>query len=91
MTKETRTNQIVLDPTQLIAVANNSELLEVGRKAVEDALVGLRDDGIMAIRNNGLVIRDRNGAHSSIIRFGTEDAICLGLKAIAKHLASNGG
>jgi hypothetical protein len=74
------------DITFLREIANDNDLLEVGRKAIEDALVDFRDSHIFVIRNNGLVIKSRDGKDSYIIRFGPEDAIRIGLKAIAKHL-----
>lgn len=68
-------------------LAGNDELLEVGRKAVEDLLVEFRDNGIGVLgRNNGLIIRHRDGTESGTIRFGPETAIRTALLAIAKHL-----
>jgi hypothetical protein len=61
------------------------EQLEIGRKAVEDVLIEWRDERLSALgRNNGLVIRERDGRDSSIIRLTIEDALRIGLKAIAK-------
>lgn len=75
-------------PEQLREVAENRELLwKVGRRAVEDTLVELRDSGISILgRRNGLVIYSRVSEPSSIIRLGTDDAISIALKAIADHL-----
>jgi hypothetical protein len=68
-------------------LANNDELLEVARKAVEDVLIELRDARIsLLFRGNGLVIREADGGESYVIRLGTEDAMRIGLEAIAKHL-----
>jgi len=59
------------------------ELLEVGRKAVEDVLVDFRDSRIcFPFRGNGLVIREKDGKDSSMIRLGTEDALRIGIKAM---------
>lgn len=72
-------------------LANDDELLEVGRKAVEDVLVEWRNSRIsMCLRGNGLVIRERNGGASSIIRMGPEQAMKIGLKAIAEHIKKGG-
>lgn len=59
------------------------EWLEIGRKAIEDYLVVLRDDRIsMPNRGNGLVIRERDGRVSHIIRMGPENALTIGLNAM---------
>lgn len=59
---------------------------EVGRKAVEDVLVEWRDNRLSVLgRNNGLVIRESDGSDSSIIRMSIEDALRIGLTAIAAH------
>lgn len=77
-----------MKPKTLVEVAESEELLEVGRKAIEDVLRAWRDGRIsMGIgRGNGLVIREADGQESSVIRFGPEDALRIGLKAIAEHL-----
>jgi hypothetical protein len=74
-------------------VATDSKLLEVARLAVEDALVEMRDSCTSLLgRRNGLVIATRSGEPSDIIRMSTEDAMRVGLKAIAAALnAANGG
>lgn len=38
-------------------IANDPELLEIGRLAVENALIQCRDLRVFQIRNNGLVIK----------------------------------
>jgi hypothetical protein len=68
-------------------LAENKKLLEVGRKAVEDELIEWRDNRLSEFtRGNGLVVREKNGDASSTIRFGTETALRIALKAIAKYL-----
>lgn len=68
-------------------VASNPVLLEVGRKAVEDTLVDLRDERLsLLFRNNGLIIKERDGSKSDIIRMGPEDAIRVGMLAIVEHI-----
>lgn len=62
------------------------ELLEVGRKAVEDQLIEFRDARMFVIRRNGLVIAERDGTRSDIIRFGTEVAVEIALKAMFEQL-----
>lgn len=70
-------------------VIDNPEALERGRKAVEDALVDLRDARIGLVgRGNGLVIAEKDGKPSHIIRLGMEDAIRIALKAIAASASS---
>ena len=41
--------------------------------------------GIMG-RNNGLVIKEKDGSASGTIRLGTETALKIGIEAIADHL-----
>lgn len=67
-------------------LAGIPELMEVARKAIEDELIFRRDSGIFTIRNNGLVIKSFEGEFSHIIRMGSEDAMSIGLKAIAKYI-----
>ena len=76
-----------MDPlVGLLALSEDRELLEVARKAIEDVLVDFRDSRISQIRGNGLVIREFNGDESHIIRMGPEDAMRIGLRAIAAHI-----
>ena len=73
----------------LTDIANNCELMEIGRKAIEDALIEWRDSCLSALgRGNGFVIREEDGTASKIIRFGPETGIRIALEAIAKHLAA---
>lgn len=61
----------------------SEELLEVGRKAIEDVLVEWRDNRLSEFtRGNGLVIREKDGKDSTIIRFGPETALKIGIKAM---------
>lgn len=72
---------------EIQALAENKELLEVARKAVEDTLIEFRDSRIALLnRANGLVVHEKDGTDSPLIRLGTEDALRIGLSAIAKHL-----
>ena len=74
-------------PKELHKLADNKVLLEVGRRAIEDVLVEWRDSRLSEpLRRNGLVIAERDGSRSSIIRFGPETALRIGLRAIADHL-----
>lgn len=60
------------------------EMLEIGRKAIEDVLIDMRDSRIFVLRNNGCVIKERNGEASHVIRFGPEVALRIGIKAMFK-------
>lgn len=72
-------------------IAENDAILEVGRKAIEDVLIDMRDSRISAmLRNNGLVIKEKDGKDSSITRLGPEQALRIGLVAIAEFLANEG-
>lgn len=68
----------------LLQIAKNNELLEIGRLKVESALIELRDARISMMRNNGLVIKEKDGTPSVHIRLGPEDCIRIGLMAIAE-------
>lgn len=71
----------------LKAIAEDETLLEIGRKAIEDTLIEWRDGRMSELgRRNGLVIREKDGSESAVIRFGPETALRIGMKAIAKHL-----
>lgn len=71
---------------ELEQLADNDDLMEIGRQAIEDELVEWRDGTMFTLRNNGLVIRNKDGSHSHIIRFGPEVGVRIALKAIAQHL-----
>ena len=73
-------------------IIDSKELLEIGRKAIEDVLVDWRDSRLSEfMRGNGLVIREKDGQNSHIIRFGPETALRIGLKAIAAELKNKKG
>lgn len=58
---------------------------EVARKAVEDMLIDWRDSRLSEpLRGNGLVIHERDGTASTVIRFGMETAMRVGMKAIVE-------
>lgn len=68
-------------------LADNGELLEVGRKAIEARLLEWRDERLSEpMRGNGLVVREKDGTPSDIIRFGPEVALNIGLRAIAEEI-----
>lgn len=72
---------------ELEAIANDPALLEIGRRAIEATLIEWRDSRLSeAFRNNGLVVRAKDGQASSVIRFGPEKALSIGLRAIAQTL-----
>lgn len=76
----------------LESVAADDRLLEIGRKAVEDALIEWRDMRMSEFtRGNGLVIREHNGKDSHIIRFGPELALRIGMNAIAAEFKKGTG
>lgn len=66
--------------------------LEIGRRAIEDVLIEWRDNGLSEVgRNNGLVIKGRDGSASSIIRFGPETALKIGIKAMLAAVPTQQG
>ena len=87
MSKKLQKGGVVRIWETLEAVSNDPELLEIGRKAIEDVLIDFRDSRIAVLRNNGCVCKEKDGSDSHIIRLGPEDALRIGLKAIAEHLA----
>lgn len=65
-------DEITIDPVAL----------EVARKRIEDILVEFRDCRISEIgRGNGLVVREKDGSDSYIIRLSTSAALEIGIKA----------
>ena len=75
----------------LSATAKNEGLLEIGRRAIEAELVDWRDRRLSVIgRANGLVVREKDGAESFVIRFGPEVALRIGLLAIADAVGKLG-
>lgn len=67
-------------------IINSTALIELGRSSIEAELLELRDSRISMLRNNGLVVKEKDGSHSSIIRLGPEDALTIGLTAIDKFI-----
>lgn len=68
-------------------VVLSKEMLEIGRKAIEDVLIDWRDNRLSEFnRGNGLVIREKDGSDSDIIRFGPETALKIGCQAILKAI-----
>lgn len=76
----------MIEPS-LDQIAKDDDLLEIGRRAVEQTLIEWRDSRLSELtRGNGLVIREMDGSDSYIIRFGPETCLKIGLKAIADHI-----
>lgn len=75
-------------PTALRELAGDRALLwTVARRAIEDALIEFRDSRISLLgRNNGLVVKERDGTDSYMIRLGPEDAVRIALLALADHI-----
>lgn len=72
---------------KITEIVKDRTLLEIARKAIEDQFIWFRDERLSSpLRNNGLVCKEKDGTPSDVIRFGPEDALIIGLKAIAKHL-----
>jgi hypothetical protein len=67
-------------------VTVTEEELEIARKAIEDKLIDFRDSRIsMPMAANGLVVHERNGDPSDLIRLTIVDALNIGLSAIQAH------
>ena len=73
--------------TALRQMADDPELLwNVARRAIEDELVNWRDSRMFVPRNNGFVIREKDGSASEVIRFGPETGVRIALLALADHM-----
>lgn len=96
MPKFDNPTEVDLDPTQidqddrpfprelLTAIASDPALIEIGRRAIEDAAVDMRDmRAVVAGVGNGIVVTEEDGTRSSLIRVWTPDAIVIALRAIA--------
>ncbi len=69
------------------SLADDPEALLAAHISLEDLLVEMRDSRMwIGMPANGLVIRERDGSKSAIIRIGTREAVRLALIAIAFHL-----
>lgn len=66
--------------------AQDEDLMEIGRKAIEDELIEWRDARRFAMRNNGFTVKEADGTPSDVIRFGPEWGVRIALRAIAEHL-----
>lgn len=71
----------------LRSLADDTELLyNVARAAIEDELIAWRDERMFVLRNNGFVVKEKDGSDSSIIRFGPETGVRIALRALADHI-----
>lgn len=83
-------DKTVLVPA-ILAVAHDPEAITALAVKMEDLLVDFRDAGILAggprgVARNGLVIFDRAGDPSPVIRLGTREAIQRVLEDAAEYL-----
>lgn len=73
------------------SISEDPEMIRVAHAAIQNTLVEFRDSHISLLgRGNGLCIRPRDSKGRTddpfIIRLGPEDAMRIGLDAIAEHL-----
>lgn len=66
------------------------DALTAAHKAVEDALVDFRDRRISVFARNGLVILERDGTESPVMRLDTRDALDIGIRAYLEHAEGDG-
>lgn len=72
---------------EISELLENPDLLEVARLAIENELISLRDSRIAILgRANGLVVKEKNGQDSHIIRMTIKVALEIGIKAIVNIL-----
>ena len=64
--------------------SEDRELIEELRKEIEDILVSRRDSRISTLNNNGLVIKEKNGDDSHLIRMSITECIEIILKKLNK-------
>ena len=78
-------------PKAISIILENPELLETARKGIEDQLIDLRDSRIGILNaGNGLVVREKDGESSSIIRMPTLTAIECAFRIILEKLQDEG-
>lgn len=71
----------------LQAVLDDALLIEAGRLEVENQLIEFRDDGMWeGFHNNGLVVKNRDGSESNLIRMGPAFGLRIALRGIIKEL-----
>jgi hypothetical protein len=69
----------------------DEDALTAAPLAIEDTLVEFRDHQISVLnRGNGLVIRDRDGQPSPIMRLGTRDGLRIGIAAYLRAVQEEG-
>lgn len=91
MTDEVSLNQMARAGDETVPVreifrraSNDAVLVEIARKAIEDAAIATRQRGIgHPNAANGITCLNADGSPSYVIRVWTPDAIILALKAIA--------
>lgn len=72
---------------ELRRLADDPDLMQKAHVAVENVLIEWRDDRLsMLLCANGLVVKEKDGTPSSIIRLGTRAAIQLSLRELANIL-----
>lgn len=65
----------------------DSDALTAAHLAVEDVLIELRDARISVLGPaNGLIVKERDGQHSPIMRMGTRHALGVGIAAYLKAI-----
>ena len=63
----------------------NSDALTAAHLAVEDVLIERRDARIGLLGHaNGLVVNEKDGTHSTVMRMGTREALEIGIAAYLK-------
>ena len=62
------------------------DLVEIGRLAVEDMLIDMRNSAISVTNRNGFAVHDKDGTPNGIIRLPIEIGVNIFLGAIAEHL-----
>jgi len=64
------------------------EEYEIARLTIENILIDFRDNRISVLRNNGLVIKEKDGTASYIVRMATAECIRIGIETIWKSRVS---
>lgn len=71
----------------MTSIEINEEAFEKARLHVENELIWMRDERISILNwANGIVIREKDGSESTVVRMRTQDALRMGIKAYLREM-----
>lgn len=75
---------------ELLKLSDDLEMLQVARQAIQDVLIDFRDRRISVLGlGSGMVIKEKDGTPSDLIRLTSIEVIRIGLKAMAEKLGES--